>query len=64
MTREEFDKIMFRTLVAIGDATYQNNDPFWDEEYDKMKKLPTKAFSDLCRASVCMYNRSNQYLYN
>ena len=64
MTRDEFDKIMFRTLVAIGDPTYLSNDPAWDKEYNKMKKLPAKAFSDLCGASAHMYNRSNQYLYN
>ena len=64
MTREEFDKILFRTLVAIGDATYSSNDPAWDKEYDKMKRLPTKTFSDLCGVAVYMYNRSNQHLYN
>ena len=58
MTREEFDEIMFRTLVAMGDPTYVGNDPSWDAEYEKMKLLSSDAFSDLCKVSANRYKIS------
>ena len=57
MTREEFDEIMFRTLVAMGDPTYVSNDPSWDKEYEKMKLLNADAFSDLCKAGANRYKK-------
>ena len=57
MTREEFDEIMFRTLVAMGDPTYVGNDPSWDAEYEKMKLLSSDAFSNLCKVSANRYKR-------
>ena len=57
MTREEFDEIMFRTLVAMGDPAYVGNDPSWDAEYEKMKLLSSDAFSNLCKVSANRYKR-------
>ena len=64
MTRKEFDDGLYRTLVSMGDPSYRHNDPEWDVEYERMKKLPFKTFEKLCGAGVIMYNKSNDALNN
>ena len=64
MTSEQFDLVMYRTLVAMGDPTYSPNHTEWDEEYEKMKDLSFEAFDKLCKSGVLMYNQSNNSLNN
>ena len=57
MTREEFDEIMFRTLLAMGDPTYVRNDPSWDKEYEKMKLLSPDVFGGLGKVAAMLYKK-------
>ena len=43
----------------MGDPSYRHNDPEWDVEYERMKKLPFKTFEKLCGAGFFMYIKSN-----
>ena len=57
MTREEFDEIMFRTLLAMGDPTYVHNDPSWDKDYEKMKLLSPDVFGGLGKVAAMLYKK-------
>ena len=67
MTRDEFNQILQKTLVAMGEAGNElpvEKDPTWDDEFEKMKHLSIEQFSNLCKAGVSSYWRSNKALLN
>jgi len=66
MTREEFNRIMRRTLHTMGDKDPEavEYEPEWEEEYDAMKYFTPKQFQDLCDAGIQFYKFSKKSDYN
>ena len=64
MKREEFDRIMYQTLVSMGDPTFKYNDPAWDDEYNQMKELSVTVFNEVCKSGVNMWGKSDNALNN
>jgi len=67
MTRNEFNLILQKTLVSLGEAENElpvDKDPAWDGEFEKMKHLSIGQFADLCNAGVSLYWRSSKSLLN
>ena len=46
MTRKEFDDAMVVALRDMGDDSFEHNDPNWDDDYSKMKKLSPNLRTD------------------
>lgn len=63
MTKAQFVDTMFRTLQRMGDPVSSDdleNDPEWIKEYNMMKHLTVKQFTDLCNIGNQFYNRSKK----
>ena len=61
MTQAQFVDTMFRTLQRMGDTVSSDdleNDPEWIAEYNLMKHLTVKQFTDICNVGNHLYNRS------
>jgi len=55
MTRKDFDDAMVVALRDMGDDSFEHNDPNWDDDYSKMKKLSQPTFDAICKSMVKMW---------
>ena len=62
LSRNDFNRIMSRTLHAMGDKDPERveSEAEWDEEYEDMKYFTPKQFKDLCDVGVRNYNHSKK----
>ena len=67
MTREEYNQVVYETLISMGDqADAMNiaNDPEWDKEYEEMKHLSVDQLRRICNMGLGLFHRQGKSAMN